>query len=476
MKSNIFKIGILLLSLGLATSCVNSDEYSNPNLDCVDPGLTANKTVAALKSEVLARGANATVPTRYTTTTNDIIEGYVTSNDEKGNFYKVVYLQTKPTDGSLPIGFSLPLDVTTSFGEGFYPGRKIYVKLEGLYTAMVDGILSIGGIYQPNPNVAAEIGRINDTEWKRYLFPSCDVVSEAELVHPVPFATAFADQYQGLLIDIQNVQFSDSSLGRTLYDVDSGGGATNQLIESATIPQTGGQKYIRFSSFASFYNQPVPEGSGTIRGVLTRYQSDFQFLIRSTSDFDLNGPRVDGFPPKVGNAIVYPATFNENFESYATSSSYAGINFPKYVNDPAIGGRYWDIRTFSSNKYAFMSSFGSGGSNKSYLVFPVTMTAGYKFSFKTLTGYYNGNPMKVYYSTDYTPGGIMSQATLVDISNNFAYSVGPSNTYATSFTNSGDYIIPATLSGNGYFIFEYSGQDDTGITTNVEIDDVKLVP
>jgi hypothetical protein len=42
--------------------------------------------------------------------------------------------------------------------------------------------------------------------------------------------------------------------------------------------------------------------------------------------------------------------------------------------------------------------------------------------------------------------------------------------YATNFTNSGDYIIPANLTGNGFFLFEYSGSST--ITTTIEIDDI----
>ena len=84
MKSIISKFGLLLLSLSLFTACVNDDDYSAPQQDCVDPGLTANKTVAEVKA------AATTTPTLYTA--NDVIEGYVTSNDEKGNFYKTVYL------------------------------------------------------------------------------------------------------------------------------------------------------------------------------------------------------------------------------------------------------------------------------------------------------------------------------------------------------------------------------------------------
>lgn len=471
MKSILRKSALLFLALGVLAGCVNEDDYSAPNLDCSSAGLTANKSVADVKAE------STTTPVLYESETEDIIEGYVTSNDEKGNFFKTVYLQTKPTDGSAPIGFSVPLDVTTMYGEGFVPGNKVYVKLNGLYTAVVDGILSIGQLYQPAPTDTPEIGRISEFDWNRYVFPSCaEKVGENELVRQVTLAQAFNNAQLGTLIEIQNVQFSDGSIGRQFYDVDSGGGATNHTIVSASIPAVGNEGIVRFSSFASFANQIVPSGSGSIRGVLTKFGSTFQFMVRSTSDINMEGPRVDGFPPLVGNALQFLPTFNETFESYPTTSNYNGQTFAGLVNDAHVGSKYWSVRSFSNNKYAQFSSFNGNQSNVVYLMFPVQMTPGNKFSFQTKDGFNDGNVLRVYYSTNYTAGGNVGEATLVDITSSFQIATGSTSGYATNFTNSGDFTIPANVSGNGFFIFEYSGQDDTGVTTTMQIDNVKVTP
>ena len=109
---------------------------------------------------------------------------------------------------------------------------------------------------------------------------------------------------------------------------------------------------------------------------------------------------------------------------------------------------------------------------KAVFVVPVDFTAANKFSFKTKDGYNDGQPLKVYYSTDYVPGGSYSQATLVDITSSFSLADGSTTGYAATFTSSGDYIIPASLTGNGYFIFEYDGT--TGKTTTIQIDDIKI--
>jgi len=471
MKSIFRKSAILFLAIGVLAGCVNEDDYANPNLDCVDPGLTANKSVADVKA------AATSSPVLYESETQDIIEGYVTSNDEKGNFFKTVYLQTKPTDGSAPIGFSVPLDVTTMYGEGFIPGTKVYVKLNGLYTAVVDGILTIGQLYQPSPTDTPEIGRIAEFDFNKYVFPSCgERIDEDELVRQVSLSEAFNNAQLGTLIEIQNVQFSDGSVGRTFYDIDSGGGATNHSIISASIPPSGNEGIVRFSSFASFADEIIPSGSGTIRGVLTKFGSTFQFMIRSTSDINMQGPRVDAYPPKVGDAIQFLPTFNETFETYPTANGYNGQVFAPLINDAHIGSKYWDVRSFSNNKYVQFSSFNGNQSNQVYLIFPVQMTPGNKFSFQTKDGFNDGSVLRVYYSTNYTAGSNIDDATLIDITSSFQIATGSTSGYAANFTNSGDFIIPSNVSGNGFFFFEYTGQDDTGVTTTMQIDNVKVQP
>ncbi len=87
--------------------------------------------------------------------------------------------------------------------------------------------------------------------------------------------------------------------------------------------------------------------SGKIRGVLTKYDtngisepSDYQFMIRTENDVNLTNPRltIDLAPPVGGSAISYLGSFTENFESYTAGSITTGqTNFPKYINDPAVG-------------------------------------------------------------------------------------------------------------------------------------------
>lgn len=456
MKKIILKSGLLLsLSIALFSGCASDDHYTTPKDTLVTYELTTTRTVESVNT--------AATGTPVAFTTEDIIEAYVTSSDEKGTFYKSISFQTIPTDGSNPIGFSVPINVTTLYGEGFIPGRKVYIKLNGLYSAIVYGSMQIGSLYN------GTIGRISEFEWKDHLFPSATVVAESEMVRTLSLAAAYTNAVQNTLVELDNVQFSDGSINRKYYDIDSGGGATNHMLTSAA---GGSEQIIRFSSFAPFTLKQVPTGSGKIRGVLTKYNTDFQFIVRYESDIKLTAPRFDTNPPVGGTALVYSGTLNEPFTSYTTSNQSV---FPKYINDPVIGSRLWQVKTFGGNKYIQMSSFGGTPEvNKTAFIVPVDFTAANSFSFKTLSGYDNGSPLKVYYSTNYVAGGNLLDATLVDITSNFSIPNGPASAYASTFTSSGTWTIPTSITGNGFFIFVYEGNGNGGVTTTMEVDDITI--
>lgn len=465
MKKLIFKLVLLLtIASGLLVGCVNSDTYGTPESTLTTYNLTTTTTVAAVKAAATAAASTPNPIVQYTA--DDVIEAYVTSNDEKGTFYKSISFQTIPTDGSAPIGFSVPINVTTLYGKGFTPGRKVYIKLKGLYTGIVFGSLQIGGSL-----FEGSVGRITEFEWQNYLFPSATVVSEDSFVRTLTLAQAYTDANQNTLVELDNVQFVDESLNRTYYDVDSGGGATNHLLTATT---GGTQRIIRFSSFAPFTGNQVPSFSGKIRGVLTKFSTTFQFIVRYESDIKLANPRVDVYPPLVGNANTFSSTVNEPFTTYTVNQT----NFPKYINDAVVGSRYWQTKNFSSNNYIEMSAFNGSGNpginTKTYFFVPVNFTAANTFTFKEEMRFNAGQALKVYYvtSANYTAGGAVNLANFTNITPSFNITYPANGASENAFNSAGTYTIPAALTGNGYFVFEYTGT--TTVTTTVQIDDIVI--
>ena len=460
MKSNIYKIVfVLTLSLAFFASCVNDKEYESLKNDVVTYDLIANKTVEQI---IATPTGTASVTSAYVA--DDIIEAYVTSSDESGNFYNTICFQTLQTGTVVPKSFSVSVAVK-AFVQGFTPGRKVYIKMKGLYSAMVDGSLKIGGIYetQPLPNQLFEVGRISEFDWKKHLFPSSTIVPESTLIRTVSLAQAATNENLNTLIEIDNVQFTDNSLTRTLFDVNTGGGATNHTI----VDVAGGiNRFLRVSSFSLLKGVKVPSGRGKIRGIMTKYGSDFQFFIRYESDLKLTNPRTYNF---VSN-------LNENFSSYTAIGSTTAFSslysFPNYMNFRVEGKKKnWFVKT---GGFLEMSAFGGDyENNKCYFMIPVNMTAANNLAFKVSVGFFtNKLGLKVYRTTNFVSGMKIQDANLFDISSSFAI---PS---AQTTNLQMNYAIPANVTGNGFFVFEYTGSSLTSagpaITTTIQLDDIVI--
>jgi hypothetical protein len=462
------KLIIATVALATLSSCVNGDDYGVPNLsnDCVT--ITKTKEVSDITNSATA----TTVPYTTSETVVDYIEAYVTSSDEGGNFYKSISMMS--LDGLK--GFSMPVDNYNLYTE-FEPGRKVTIKLDkNRYFNKQNGSTVIGSLYN------AGVGRVSGVDYKNVILRSCTDVNENDIKKNLTIAAAKNDQYLNMLIEFDAVQFTDASLGKKYYDasLNSLGGATNHEITD----QFGNKVILRVSEYATFASNAVPSQNGKIRGVMTKYNSDYQFMIRTLKDVDLINPRleIDLSPPLGGSAIVYSGAFTENFESYTAGSATTGQrNFPKYINDPYIGSKYWYVATFSSNKYLVMSAFSSSASsqeqnNKTYFIVPVDFTAANSMSFKTQDRFNVGGVLRVYHSTNYAPNGNIGNATLTNITSNFTIASGTTSGTTVPFVNSGVYNFPAGLTGTGFIIFEYTGgySFNPDLTTTIHLDDIVI--
>lgn len=446
MKNKLKYSSFFFVISWLFSGCVN-DSFDEPVYNCVDPSLTKTKEVSDVYSL-------ATSKTKIYDA-NDIIEGYVISSDEGGNFFKSIYFQA--LDGTK--GFNLSVDEVAMYTKHFQPGKRVYLKLKGLAFANPSSNAK-GLIFGAPPTDQFAVDRLSVFSYKDHLIPSCEVVSEEDIVHKITLAQVPSDFYLNTLVEIDDVQFKTDCATFSKGNYDTSLKITNGI----------GTLDVRTSRFANFAGYTVPDGRGKIRGVLTKYGLTYQLILRTERDVQFTNPRVQTIVlPKGGTNLQYLGAYTENFESYAATTT--GAILPKYINDAAIGTKYWDVVSFSSNKYLQMSAFNTGCS-KAYFIIPVDFTVAKEFLFKSKDGYNDGNPLRVYYSTDYISGGSVDSATLVDITTKFRISTGNTDSYGDEFINSGVYAIPNSLIGNGYFIFEYNGT--TGISTTIQLDDLMV--
>tara|TARA_R110000868_G_scaffold53163_3_gene167172 strand:+ start:7332 stop:8684 length:1353 start_codon:yes stop_codon:yes gene_type:complete len=341
MKAIYYTI-ISLLVLGFFFSSCTNDASTVPKLTCNQPDLVVNKTVAEVHTTAGA------IVSQYLY--DDIIEAYVVSTDEFGNFFKTISFQTLATATSPAIGFSVPIDATNAYVD-FRLGNKVYVKLKNQYTDINYGSLRIGGIYVNTYNEGA-VGRLSQNDYKNVLHASCTTLTDEQLVRSISIANLLQDSNLNTLVELSDVQFTEESVGRHYFEeANNIGGATNWSL----VDKQGSQVIFRTSSYADFATRLVPNGSGKVRGVLTKFGSDYQLIARSEKDVVMTGIRKAPF-------------FAEDFHAAVDKSN---LSLPGWANIVQSGTLFWKGGVRSGNGYAEFAISGTKVvSNIAWLISP----------------------------------------------------------------------------------------------------------
>ncbi|WP_417428228.1 DUF5689 domain-containing protein [Halpernia sp.] len=454
-----------VLSLAIAaitiTSCVRSNDWETPPINCNNRFDASTITMANFVA--MAPPTNTIkIPESGAPV---IFDAYIISSDENGNFYKTISFQDKPENPT--VGLQMEVDRASNYAD-FPVGSHVRIKANGLVLGTDRGVIKLGSV---DPSFA--IGRIPNSLFSRYIAGVCNGgTMEIATIKPTELPNLAAAQdpkYINTLVTVKNVQFASGDLGKTYLDYVAGAGVdTDRNIED----NTGSSSIIRNSAFFSGGKTMLPKGNGAVTFVVSRYNSSWQNLIRSLSDVNIpeSGNRYDATPPKGGTAVSYSGSFLEDFESYGSVNLLEV--FPKYINDPFVGNRYWQLRNFGGNNYLQLSANAGNGSFTTYFIVPVDFTAANSVKFDVNVGYYNGDALKVFTTKDYTVLGDISSATLTDITSNFTIPKTPTSGYGT-LNNAGTYNFPASLTGNGFVVFEYKGAKG-GVTTTIQLDNISV--
>ena len=462
----------LTISLGAATlaiapvSCIHDDNWDAPEIVCTNkfnaPTHTMAAVVAMSPATTANTGATYKIPLEDATNPAVIFDAYVVSSDENGNFYKTISIQDKPVNPT--VGLQIGLNKSMNYAD-FPVGSHIRIKANGLVIGKSFGTIQLGSV---DPNYA--IGRIPQAIIGRYISGVC-AGNGLEIVDIIPTELTLGDinqeKYINTLVKVKDVQFPMSVVGQALMNKDASGAYidTDREIQNST----GGSAIIRTDGF---FRTPyvIPAESGDITFVVSKYNNNYQNIIRGVGDLSFTKPRyATGILG--GTAITYSGSFTENFESYPANSAAPYFNtFPKYLNYAYLGNRYWEIRSFSSNKYLQLSANAGTGSYHTYFMVPVDFTAANSFSFFVNVGYYTGNALKVYTTNNYTPNSDISTATLTEITSSFTIPTTPTSAYGT-LASAGAYNFPTSLTGNGFIVFKYEGANP-GVTTTIQLDNI----
>ncbi len=230
------------------------------------PGETAKQYDAIADLRALYQGENVTI-TEDWTISGTVISNYRHANSgglNNATSQKTVVIQDETA------GISMYL---VENNEDLALGDRVEVKVNGLTLQRYqNGSLQID---------AVPMDRITKLSGGSQVEPK--TISAADLV---------TGEYESQYVAVTDVQVVDSDLGKTFVTQDSEGKDRHTSINF--ISRTGVKFLLFSSSYSTFGDELVPEGSGTLKGIAAVHGGDYQISITSTDDYaDLTGERFD---------------------------------------------------------------------------------------------------------------------------------------------------------------------------------------
>ncbi len=427
----------------IITSC--NKTFDEPPV-FIDANIPVTTTIKDLKATHNVAGAIDAI------TGDQVIAGIVVCDDKSGNYYKQIAIQDA-TGGLL-----VRMDASNLYTS--YPvGRKVYIKLKGLYISDYGGVCQIGVLDNSTPG-SPVLGTIPAALFDTYVFKgSVGNTITPKVITVAQLGTALQDPYQSTLIQLDNFEFSKGDTVGTYADPTKIASAVNYTVKSC-----GGESIVlRSSSFSNFAGIKVAKGNGSLIAIAGAFGATKQLTIRDTSDVKFYGSRC--------------SIFEEDFSSYASSGTAATV-IPGWKNIMETGDVPYTMSVFGGNTFPKVSAFSSTvlatGNISSWLISPdITLPAGStpKFSFSCSRRYPSGT-FKLYVSSNFT-GINVSTATWTLITTVPAAAAGAA---FTPFDVFGPYSFAAYAGQKINFGFRYEAAAGT-LPANVgtyEPDDIKI--
>ena len=247
------------------SSCVNQ-VFEAPEQNC-NINFTTTHTIEELK----ALYENDTLRI----TEDVIIECTVTSTDLYGNFYKELVVEDS-TD-------AIAIMIDASYMCNKFPvGQKIYIKCKNLYLGESYGVIKLGSTYTEYG--ITNFGRIQgNVVIDNHIISTCD---NEPITPEILSINQINSSYIYKLVKFENVQFKERELGTTWAD-----GENFEDVNHYIVNNNQDSLIVRTSGYAKFANDTIPSGNGTIVGILTTYNDDYQLLVRNTDDLTFDKER-----------------------------------------------------------------------------------------------------------------------------------------------------------------------------------------
>ena len=453
------------------TACLEDSDFTVPQNLGVEENLKLDALLDSVQNNQLELKSIKDLKSLYISgndpvkiVSDIVVKGYVISSDAKGNYFREFYIQDSPENPTA--GLKVAINLTNSYNK-FNFGREVYIRLKNLYvgeTNSGDGVISIGGKLKLTDT--REIESITQNQIKNHLFRS--IITE-EIVSKVVTLGALDDAANiGTFVSVENAFFSPDLKGKAFVDPTEDFD-TKRKIETCQGPAFV-SSFVETSSFASFANNGLPGGGGTINAVVSRdFGGDFTVLVLNSAD-DVNMADERCTPSVIEDFSTI--LLQQDFE--ATSGE---IRIPNWTNYIEAGSKKWRsyMDASSLSRAANIGSFRSSDDDTiSWLItegLNLDTTLEEYLSFETSTSFADGSTLEVLISENW-------DGTEVAIKNanwiSLPARIASNNDDFNSFKNS-TFINLSTYSGTVYIAFKYSGNGNENFDGTYELDNITII-
>ena len=263
MLKSIKKYGILvLIAIFVLTSCIDKNRrknnYPTPNIN-FDLPVGDVYTIDTLLYMWHAEGT-------HTFTQDASVYGIVTDDEASGNLYKASFIQ----DGDKAIELYMK---STS---GLRIGDSVRVYLRGTTLSEYSGTPQIQDLDPKNVTILAN---------NKFIAPA--EISTVDV----------GTDYICRLVKFDHVEFRGADRANT-YATDDAYGQFNLAQYDDNCNLLDESIIVRTSNYASFAKRQLPQGNGSIIGILTYYSSTsvYQFTIRTISEVQMENDPCEPTP------------------------------------------------------------------------------------------------------------------------------------------------------------------------------------
>ncbi|NNK11878.1 MAG: lamin tail domain-containing protein [Flavobacteriaceae bacterium] len=354
----------LLILLITVTACLKQDEWTVPDTNC--------------SSDVLPNFTLRELLESYSGTTaeiidNWIIEAYVISSDRSGNIFNALHLQDKPSNPTA--GIQLEVELRDSYLI-FQQGDRVLLYLKGLYMGKSKGVFKLGSAYTSFGNL--QPGRIPRHAISNHIVQSCD--ASISLIPKIISISEIHTQPVNTLVRLEEMEFTEEELDSSY--------AQKQLQTIRKLLDcTDNEILLINSGYSDFYQEPLPEGKGSITAITYLIDDEPGLIIRSLDDVKFTDKRCEDYVTEFTSDQIYiseladpdnnnSARFLELYYSGNKPLSLKGWHIDRYTNNNVEVSSSIDLSDYvinpgqiiviASNAEAFEQTYG----------FPPDMAAG----------------------------------------------------------------------------------------------------